>query len=76
MGGGHNTTVCRVTNFTPFQLLFRVEAVLPKEINHQSLQTTANASPCPSKTEEKGLLESDGLKTVTNLQKYRGEMRP
>jgi hypothetical protein len=24
----HNTTVCRATNFTPFQLLFRAGAVL------------------------------------------------
>jgi hypothetical protein len=34
-----NTTVTRATNFTPFQLLFRAEVVLPKEIKHQSLQT-------------------------------------
>jgi hypothetical protein len=37
----HNTTVCRATNFTPFQLLFRAEAV----------------SPCPSELEEKDLEE-------------------
>jgi hypothetical protein len=34
-----NTTVTRATNFTSFQLLFRAEVVLPKEIKHQSLQT-------------------------------------
>jgi hypothetical protein len=28
----HNTIVYRATNFTPFQLLFGAEAVLPKEI--------------------------------------------
>jgi hypothetical protein len=33
----HNTTICRATNFTPFQLLFGAEAVLPKEVKHQSL---------------------------------------
>jgi hypothetical protein len=32
----HNTTVCRAANFTPFQLLFGVEAVLLEEIRHQS----------------------------------------
>jgi hypothetical protein len=63
----HNTTVCRATNFTPFQLLFRVEVVLPKEIKHQSLCTTAEASACPSEAKEKDLLESDRLKVVTNL---------
>jgi hypothetical protein len=36
----HNTMVCRAANFTPFQLLFRVKAVLPKEIKHQSMRTT------------------------------------
>jgi hypothetical protein len=30
----HNTTVSRATNFTPFQLLFRVKVVLPKDIKH------------------------------------------
>jgi hypothetical protein len=33
----HNTTICKATNFTPFQLLFGAEAVLPKEVKHQSL---------------------------------------
>jgi hypothetical protein len=71
----HNTTVSRATNFTPFWLLFGVEAVLPDEIKHQSLRTTAEASPCPCEAEEKDLLESDRLKGVTNLQKYQDEMR-
>jgi hypothetical protein len=30
----HNTMVYRATNFTPLRLLFRAEAVLPKEIKH------------------------------------------
>jgi hypothetical protein len=71
----HNTIVCRATNFTPFQLLFRAEAVLPEEIKHQSLRRTAEASPCPSKAEEKDMLESESLKVVTNLQKYQDETR-
>jgi hypothetical protein len=66
----HNTTICRATNFTPFYLLFRAKAVLPEEIKHQSMRTTAEVSPCPSETEEKDLLESDRLKAVANLQNY------
>jgi hypothetical protein len=62
----HNTTTGRATNFTPFRLLFGAEAVLPKEIKHQSLCTTAEVSPCPSEPEEKDLLESDRLKVVAN----------
>jgi hypothetical protein len=30
----HNTMVSRVTNFTPFRLLFEAEAVPPEEIRH------------------------------------------
>jgi hypothetical protein len=63
----HNTTVCRATNFTPFRLLFGAVAVLPEEIKHRSLHTTAEAPPCPNEAEEKDLLESDRLKAVTNL---------
>jgi hypothetical protein len=44
----HNTTVCRATNFTLFQLLFRAEAGLLEEIKHQSLCTIAEAPPCPN----------------------------
>jgi hypothetical protein len=33
----HNTTGCRATNFTPFQLIYGAEAMLPEEIKHQSL---------------------------------------
>jgi hypothetical protein len=63
----HNTIVCRSTNFTPFRLLFGVQAVLPKEIKHQSLCTTMEAPPCPTEVKEKDLLESNRLKVVTNL---------
>jgi hypothetical protein len=45
----HNTIVCRVTNFTPFRLLFRAEAVPQEEIKHQSLCTTTEVPPCPVK---------------------------
>jgi hypothetical protein len=30
----HNTTICRATNFTPFQLMYGAEAVLLEEIKH------------------------------------------
>jgi hypothetical protein len=69
----HNTMVCRATNFTPFQLLFRAKAVLPEEIKHQNLHTTTEASSCPNKAEEKDFLEPERLKAVTNLQKYQDE---
>jgi hypothetical protein len=36
----HNTIVCRVTNFTPFWLMYGAEAVLPEEIKHRNLRIT------------------------------------
>ena len=33
----HNTMASRATGFTPFKLLYGKEAMLPKEIKHQSL---------------------------------------
>jgi hypothetical protein len=63
----HNTTFCRVTNFTPFQLLFGAKAVLAEEIKHQSMCTIVEAPPCPNEAEEQHLLESDRLKAVTYL---------
>jgi hypothetical protein len=71
----YNTTVCRATNFTPFQLLYETEAMLPEEIKHQSLRVAVESTPCPSEAQEKDLLESDRLKAITNLEKYQEEIR-
>jgi hypothetical protein len=71
----HNTMVYRAANFTPFRLLFKAKAVLPENIKHQSLRTTAKAPSCPNEVEEKDLLESERLKAVTNLHRYQDETR-
>jgi hypothetical protein len=71
----HNTTVCMAPNFTPFQLIYGTEALLPEEIKHWSLRVAAECTPCPSEAEEKDLLESDRLKAVTNMKKYQEETR-
>jgi hypothetical protein len=71
----HNTTIYRATNFTPLWLLFGVEAVLSKEIKHQSLRTTTEGLPCPREAEENDLLELERLKEVANLQKYQDDTR-
>jgi hypothetical protein len=71
----HNTTVCRATNFMMFQLMYRAQAVLPEEVKHRNLRTATATPACPSKAEEKDLLESNRLKVVANLQKYQKETR-
>jgi hypothetical protein len=71
----HNTTMCRVTYFTQFWLLYGVEVVLPEEVKYRSLRTGTEALACPSEAEEKDLLELDKLKAVANLLKYQEETR-
>jgi hypothetical protein len=71
----HNTTVCRATDFTPFQLMYGAEAILPEEIKHQSLRAATESTTCLNETEEKDLLELDRLKAMTNLKKYQEETR-
>jgi hypothetical protein len=71
----HNTTVCQATKFTPFWLMYGVEAMLLEEIKHQSLRATTESTSCPSEAEEKDLLESDKLKAAANLEKYQEETR-
>ena len=39
----HNTTTSRTTGFTLFKLLYGEEAMLPKEIKHQSLRAMKKA---------------------------------
>jgi hypothetical protein len=71
----YNTIVCRAINFTPFQLMYGAETVLPEEIKHRSLRTVTRTTACPSEVEEKDLLELDRLKAITKLQKYQEETR-
>jgi hypothetical protein len=71
----HNTTVYRVTNFTPFWLMYRTKEVLLEEVKHWSLRTTTEVFAYPNEIEEKDLLEPDRLKTVANLQKYQEETK-
>jgi hypothetical protein len=55
--------------------MYGAEAVLPEEVKHWRLRTATAAPACPSKAEEKDLLESDKLKVMANLQKYQEETR-
>jgi hypothetical protein len=55
--------------------MYREEAMLPKEIKHQSLRATIERIACPCEAEDKDLLESDRLKAVTNPKMYQEETR-
>jgi hypothetical protein len=49
----HNTIVCRATNFTPFWLMYGVEAMLPEEVKHRSLRTATEAQHAQAKLKRK-----------------------
>jgi hypothetical protein len=71
----HNTSVCRVTNFTPLRLLYSEELVTPKEIKLCSARTKAEAIYNPTEGVSHDLLEPECMKIVENLQSYQNEMR-
>jgi hypothetical protein len=71
----HNTSVCRVTKFTPFKLLYGEEPVTPKEIKLRSTRTKTDATNSPSEVESKDLLEPEFMKAVENLQYYQNKTK-
>jgi hypothetical protein len=64
----HNTSVCRVINFTPFRLLYGEEPVTSEEIKQHGAKTKVEAIYSPIEAESKDLLEPKCLKAVENLQ--------
>jgi hypothetical protein len=66
----HNTSICRVTKFTPFKLLYGEEPVALEEIKFRSARTRAEATYSPTEAESKDLLEPECMKVVKNLQSY------
>jgi hypothetical protein len=71
----HNASICRVTNFTPFKLLYGEEPVTPEEIKLHGARTKAEAIYNPTKAESKDLLEPERIKAVENVQSYQNETR-
>jgi hypothetical protein len=63
----HNTFVSMTTNFTPFKLLFREEAVTPEDIKFQSARTRLEAFYSPTQAESKDLPEPERMKAIENL---------
>jgi hypothetical protein len=66
----HNASVCRVTNFSPFELLYGEEPVTPEEIKLSNARIRVKAVYSPTKVESKDLLEPERMKVTENLQSY------
>jgi hypothetical protein len=71
----HNTSICRVTKFTPFKLLYGEELVTLEEIKFHSARTRAEATYSPTEAESKDLLDPECMKAVENLQSYQNKIR-
>jgi hypothetical protein len=54
----HNTSICRVTKFTPFKLLYGEETITPEEIKLHSAWTRVEAMHNPIEAESKDLLRA------------------
>jgi hypothetical protein len=72
----HNTTMSRATGFTPFLLLFRIEAMTPEEIKNESMRVLK-----PKEIEEvdqkveKDMIELIILEVAENIEKYQKETK-
>jgi hypothetical protein len=71
----HNTSVCRVTKFMPFKLLYGEEPVTPEEIKLRSARTRTEAIYSPSEAKSKDFIEPENMKAVENLLCYQNETR-
>jgi hypothetical protein len=72
----HNTTVLRVTGFTPFRLLFGTEAMTREEINIESMRVLkAKEIKEVDQKVEKDMIELTILEAVENIEKYQKETK-
>jgi hypothetical protein len=65
-----NTTECRATGFTPFRLLYGLEAMTPQEIKHGSPQTSTSAVPDVDEPTSK-----DRVFALQALNKYQAQTK-
>ena len=70
----HNTSISRTTGFTPFKLLYGEEAMMPKEIKHESLRTTSQLM-LQDEEYAKETIEAIRLEVVKNIAKYQSQTK-
>jgi transposase InsO family protein len=69
----HNTTTSRSIGFTPFKLLFRDEAITPKEDKAGSIRTVASAEDEADYHVTKDTIEGTRLQAIENINKYQAK---
>jgi hypothetical protein len=72
----HNTTVYRVTSFTPFRLLFGTKAMTPEEIKNESMRVLKGKEiEEVDQKVEKDMIEIIILEAAENIEKYQKETK-
>jgi hypothetical protein len=69
----HNTVVLRSIGFTPFKVLFRDEAITPKETGTVSIRTLASAEDEDSCKITKDTIEGVKLQAIDHINKYQAK---
>jgi hypothetical protein len=69
----HNTTISRSTGFTPFKLLFGVEAITPEVAKAGSIRTVASVEDEANYYMTKDTIEGTRLQAVENINKYQAK---
>jgi hypothetical protein len=70
-----NSTECRATRFTPFNLLYESEAMTPQEIKHGSPRTSTSAVPDVDEPTSKDLIDGDRILALQTLDRYQAQTK-
>jgi hypothetical protein len=70
-----NTTECWATGFTPFRLLYGLEAMTSQEIKHGSPRTSTSAVPDVDEPTSKDLIDGDRVFALQALNKYQAQTK-
>jgi hypothetical protein len=69
----HNTTISRLTGFTPLKLLFVDEAITPEEAKAGSIRTVASVEDEANYSMTKYTIEGTRLQAMENINKYQAK---
>jgi hypothetical protein len=66
-----NTTESKATGFTPFRLMYGLEAMMPQELKHGSPRASPTPTPDVDEPTSKDLIDGDCVLALEELNKYQ-----
>jgi hypothetical protein len=70
-----NTTETNATGFTPFRLMYGLEAMTPQELKHGSPRASLTATPDVDEPTSKDLIDGDRVLALQELNKYQAQTK-